>query len=74
MKELIQRQKKLEKIVNEIDDNYGIGIGYITIDTDVDTFIESFKQELLIEHDFSDILKEINESSKKSYMELIDEI
>ena len=74
MKELIQRQKKLEKIVNEIDDNYGIGIGYITIDTDVDAFIESFKQELLIEHDFSDILKEINESSKKSYMELIDEI
>lgn len=74
MKELTQRQKKLEKIVNEIDDNYGIGIGYITIDTDVDTFIESFKQELLIEHDFSDILKEINESSKKSYMELIDEI
>ena len=74
MKELTQRQKKLEKIVNEIDDNYGIGIGYITIDTDVDAFIESFKQELLIEHDFSDILKEINESSKKSYMELIDEI
>ena len=74
MKELTERQKKLEKIVNEIDDNYGIGIGYITIDTDVDTFIESFKQELLIEHDFSDILKEINESSKKSYMELIDEI
>ena len=74
MKELTQRQKKLEKIVNEIDDNYGIGIVYITIDTDVDTFIESFKQELLIEHDFSDILKEINESSKKSYMELIDEI
>lgn len=74
MKELTQRQKKLEKIVNEIDDNYGIGIGYITIDTDVDTFIESFKQELLIEHDFSDILKEINESSKKSYIELIDEI
>ena len=74
MKELTQRQKKLEKIVNEIDDNYGIGIGYITIDTDVDTFIESFKQELLIEHDFSDILKEINASSKKSYMELIDEI
>ena len=74
MKELTQRQKKLEKIVNEIDDNYGIGVGYITIDTDVDTFIESFKQELLIEHDFSDILKEINESSKKSYMELIDEI
>jgi uncharacterized protein YpuA (DUF1002 family) len=74
MKELTERQKKLEKIVNEIDDNYGIGVGYITIDTDVDTFIESFKQELLIEHDFSDILKEINESSKKSYMELIDEI
>ena len=74
MKELTERQKKLEKIVNEIDDNYGIGIGYITIDTDVDTFIESFKQELLIEHDFSDILKEINETSKKSYMELIDEI
>lgn len=74
MKELTERQKKLEKIVNEIDDNYGIGIGYVSANTDVDDFIKNFKQELLVEHDFSDILKEINESSKRSYMELIDEI
>ena len=74
MKELSERQKKLEKIVNDIDENYGIGNGYVDENTDVDLFIKEFKQELLIEHDFSDILKEINESSKKSYMELIDEI
>jgi antirestriction protein len=74
MKELSERQKKLEKIVNEIDDNYGIGVGYVTSETDVDEFIKNFKQELLIEHDFSDILEEINESYSKSYMELIDAI
>ena len=74
MKELSKRQKQLEKIINEIDDNYGIGAGYISANTDVDEFIKKFKQELLVEHDFSDILKEINESSKRSYMELIDEI
>ena len=74
MKELTERQKKLEKIVNEIDDNYGIGNGYVTSDTDVDLFIENFKKELLLEHDFSDILQSVDESTRKSYMEYIDEI
>lgn len=40
----------------------------------MDEFIKNFKQELLIEHDFSDILEEINENYSKSYMELIDAI
>ena len=35
MKELSKRQKQLEKIINEIDDNYGIGAGYISANTDV---------------------------------------
>lgn len=74
MKELTERQKRLEKIVNEIDDNFGIGSGYVTSETDVDEFIKNFKQELLIEHDFSDILEEINENYSKSYMELINAI
>ena len=42
--------------------------------TDVDKFIEDFKNELLVEHNFSNILNNINESFGKSYMEILNEI
>lgn len=71
---MTERQRKLEQIVNEIDDNYGIGNGYVDENTDVDKFIEDFKNELLIEHNFSNILNNINENFGKSYMEIINEI
>lgn len=71
---MTERQLKLAQIVNEIDDNYGIGNGYVDENTDVDKFIEDFKNELLIEHDFSNILNNINESFGKSYMEILNEI
>ena len=71
---MTERQRKLEQIINEIDDNYGIGHGYIDENTDVDKFIEDFKNELLVEHNFSNILNNINENFGKSYMEILNEI
>lgn len=71
---MTERQLKLADIINEIDENYGIGNGYVDENTDVDKFIEDFKNELLIEHDFSNILNNINENFGKSYMEIINEI
>lgn len=67
---MTERQLKLEQIVNEIDDNYGIGNGYVDENTDVD----KFKKELLIEHDFSNILDNINENTGKSYLQILNEI
>lgn len=41
---MTERQLKLEQIVNEIDDNYGIGNGYVDENTDVDEFVKEFKK------------------------------
>ena len=71
---MTERQLKLADIINEIDDNYGIGNGYVDENTDVDKFIEDFKNELLVEHNFSNILNNINENFGKSYMEILNEI
>lgn len=74
MKELTERQKKLEKIVNEINDNYGIGNGYVDENTDVDSFIKEFKHKFLVRYDLSDMFNAINESNNKSYIEQLNEI
>ena len=39
---MTERQLKLEQIVNEIDEMYGIGNGYVNENTNVDEFIKAF--------------------------------
>lgn len=70
------RQLKLQTIINEINNNYGFGNGYVNENTDVDKFIEDFKHKFLVHYDLSHILTALNESesNSKSYIEQFDEI
>ena len=68
------RQLKLQKIINEINENYGFGNGYVNENTDVDKFIEDFKDKFLVHYDLSHILNVLTESNSKSYVEQFDEI
>lgn len=71
---MTERQKKLDKIVNEINDNYGIGNGFVDENTDVDLFIKEFKHKFTVKYDLSNMLSAINESNNKSYIEQLNEI
>lgn len=71
---MTERQLKLADIINEIDDNYGIGNGYVDENTDVDKFIEDFIYKFTIEHDLNNFINSINENTNKSYMEILNEI
>lgn len=71
---MTERQKKLDEIVNEINDNYGIGNGFVDENTDVDLFIKEFKHKFTLKYDLSDMLSAINESNGKSYIEQLNEI
>ena len=68
------RQLKLQTIINEINENYGFGNGYVDESTDVDKFIEDFKDKFLVHYDLSHILNVLTESNSKSYVEQFDEI
>ncbi len=68
------RQEKLSNIINEIDEFYGFGSGFVNESTDVDKFISEFKEKFLIKYDLSAILSALNESTNKSYVEMLDEI
>ena len=68
------RQLKLQTIINEINENYGFGNGYVNENTDVDKFIEDFKHKFLVHYDLSHILNVLTESNSKSYVEQFDEI
>jgi len=68
------RQLKLQTIINEINENYGFGNGYVNENTDVDKFIEDFKDKFLVHYDLSHILNVLTESNSKSYVEQFDEI
>lgn len=74
MKKMSERQEKLDKIINEINDNYGIGNGFVDENTDVDLFIKEFKHKFMVKYDLSDMLSFINESNNKSYIERLNEI
>ena len=71
---MTDKQLKLEKIINEIDELYGFGNGFIDKSTDVDKFIEDFKHKFLVKYDLSHILNIMNESTGKSYIEQLNEI
>ncbi len=71
---MTDRQLKLQKIINEINENYGFGNGYVNEQTDVDKFIEEFKYKFLVHYDLSHILNVLTESNSKSYVEQFDEI
>jgi hypothetical protein len=71
---MTDRQLKLEKIINEINENYGFGNGYVDENTDVDKFIADFKYKFLVHYDLSHILNTLNESNTKSYVEQFNEI
>lgn len=76
--ELSERQTKLKQIMNEIDEELGIGIGIkITDTTDVSEYVRLFLQEFTIDHDFTELLSiqdYINESESKSLLEKLNEI
>ena len=71
---MTDRQLKLQKIINDINENYGFGNGYVNENTDVDKFIEDFKDKFLVHYDLSHILNVLTESNSKSYVEQFDEI
>ena len=71
---MTDRQLKLQTIINEINENYGFGNGYVNENTDVDKFIEDFKDKFLVHYDLSHILNVLTESNSKSYVEQFDEI
>jgi hypothetical protein len=71
---MTERQLKLEKIVNELDELYGVGNGYIYDDTDVDIFIAELINLLTKTLDLGFILDNLNESRSKSYLEMLNEI
>lgn len=71
---LTERQKKLELIVNEIDETCGFGNGYVDENTDVDKFIEEFIYKFTEDYNLKDFFEIITEDSGKSYMERFNEI
>lgn len=68
------RQLKLQKIINDINENYGFGNGYVDENTDVDIFIKEFKYKFLVHYDLSHILNVLTESNSKSYVDQFDAI
>lgn len=74
---MTDRQLKLIKMVDKIDEELGIGMG-MTIDerTDVDKYISAFLHKFTVEHNFSEMLSYMNESENinKSLLEELNEI
>lgn len=71
---MTDRQLKLQKIINDINENYGFGNGYVDENTDVDIFIKEFKYKFLVHYDLSHILNVLTESNSKSYVDQFDAI
>ncbi len=71
---MTDRQLKLQKIINDINENYGFGNGYVDENTDVDIFIKEFKYKFLVHYDLSYILNVLTESNSKSYVDQFDAI
>ena len=65
---MTDRQLKLQKIINEINESYGFE------NTDVDIFIKEFKYKFLVHYDLSHILNVLTESNSKSYVDRFDAI
>lgn len=78
---MTNKQLELIKLMNDIDDDLGIGLGIqITEKTDVKEYIEMFLKEFTIDNDFTDLLsipdEFINESNikcSKSFLEKLNE-
>ena len=65
---MTDRQLKLQKIINDINENY------VDENTDVDIFIKEFKYKFLVHYDLSHILNVLTESNSKSYVDQFDAI
>lgn len=71
---LSKRQKKLELIVNEIDELFGLGNGFVNENTDVDKFIEDFIYKFTEDISLPELFDYISESTNKAYKESFNEI
>ena len=71
---MTDRQLKLQKIINDINENYGFGNGYVDDNTDVNKFISEFKYKFTKKYNLSHILNVLTESNSKSYVDQFDAI
>ena len=74
MRELTERQKKLEALVNEIDDTCGFGIGFVDGNTNVDKFIKDFIHQFTKVIRIPEFFDQVAEGSRKTYWERFHEI
>lgn len=66
---MTNKQLELIKLMNDIDDDLGIGLGIqITEKTDVKEYIEMFLKEFTIDNDFTDLLS-VKDNSNKSLLQ-----
>lgn len=73
----MDKKEKFIEFLNLIDDELGIGLGidYDDISEEIiDKLKDDFIKKFTVVYNFSEILNSLNESSGKSYMEMLDEI
>lgn len=71
------RVEQFLNFLDKVDEEVGIGLGidYDDInENNIDSLKSEFIQKFTIEHDFNDILNQLNENEDKSLLEELNEI